>query len=246
MNIPRKLPSPATALSTTAVVIAMAGTGYAAVRLPRASVGARQLKADAVTSAKVLNGSLTRADFGDTLPSGPAGAPGPAGPAGPAGPTGPAPDLSAYYTRGQADNRFVAMGALNGVQATTTIGADARWIAKNTVTDHVAPQALGDLTADCKNSQLTVTFHNTSTRSVLVLAALTRGSWTAYPRVAPGGMQSVSSGVDASDGVRLAVADLAASGVATSYDTWSIGYGTELRNGQQDCWMLTDMRNTIS
>jgi hypothetical protein len=41
----------------------MGGTGYAAVRLPTGSVGAKQLKKNSVSSAKVKNRSLLLNDF---------------------------------------------------------------------------------------------------------------------------------------------------------------------------------------
>src|SRR3954467_4038375 len=55
-----------------ALFLAMSGTAYAAT-LPRNSVGTAQLKANAVTSAKVKNGSLRLADFarGPPAPSPP-------------------------------------------------------------------------------------------------------------------------------------------------------------------------------
>ncbi len=92
-----------------ALMIALGGTSYAAVKLPRNSVGSAQLKANSVTSKKVKNGSLAAADFkAGQLPSGPAGpkgdpgaqgAPGPKGDVGPPGPsTGPAGgDLAGSY-----------------------------------------------------------------------------------------------------------------------------------------------------
>ncbi|MEP6893284.1 MAG: hypothetical protein ABI927_05835 [Gaiellaceae bacterium] len=76
-----------------ALGVALSGTGIAAViaTLPRNSVGPAQLRANAVTSAKVLNGSLRQADFGSgQLPAGRPGSPGPAGPQGVKGDTGPA------------------------------------------------------------------------------------------------------------------------------------------------------------
>ena len=86
-------PSPALVIACLALLIALGGTGYAALVLPANSVGTAQLKLNAVTSAKVKNGSLLRADFkagqvpgGAAGPAGPAGAAGAAGPAGPAGP----------------------------------------------------------------------------------------------------------------------------------------------------------------
>ena len=81
-------------LSVVAVVIAVLGTtsvGQAAKRLviPAASVGAAQLKSNAVVSSKVKNGSLLATDFkSGQLPAGPAGATGAAGPTGPPGVSG--------------------------------------------------------------------------------------------------------------------------------------------------------------
>src|SRR5258708_6298308 len=74
-----------------ALGVALSGTGIAAVTaaLPRNSVGTPQLKNNAVTAAKVLNGSLTKADFrAGQLPAGATGAPGAPGSPGPAGPQG--------------------------------------------------------------------------------------------------------------------------------------------------------------
>ena len=66
-----------------ALFIALGGTAYAAT-LPRNSVGPKQLKRGAVTSAKVRDGALRPADFAPgALRSGPQG------PAGPGGLTGP-------------------------------------------------------------------------------------------------------------------------------------------------------------
>ena len=74
--------------SLLALVFAMGGTGYA-LTLPRNSVGAKQLRADAVTSAEVKNRSLRASDFArGQLPSGPPGAMGLTGPAGPQGASG--------------------------------------------------------------------------------------------------------------------------------------------------------------
>jgi hypothetical protein len=55
-------------------------------QLKTSAVTNKKIAANAVTTAKVLNGTLVRADFrGGSLPAGPTG---PAGPAGPAGPPG--------------------------------------------------------------------------------------------------------------------------------------------------------------
>lgn len=69
--------------ATLALIVALGGTSYAAISLPKNSVGNRQLRTNAVTSSKVKNGSLLSKDFKlGQIPSGPKGATGPAGPAG--------------------------------------------------------------------------------------------------------------------------------------------------------------------
>jgi hypothetical protein len=86
----RKLPSPATVIASIALLVALAGTSVAAVSaIPRLSVGTAQLKNNAVTSSKVKNASLLRADFKrGQVPTGPTGARGPQGAPGAAGPAG--------------------------------------------------------------------------------------------------------------------------------------------------------------
>ena len=100
MRFPIRRPSPALVIACISLLVAMGGTGYAtALQVPRNSVGPAQLKTaavtnpklarNAVTSIKVANGSLVRADFrAGSLPAGPAGPTGPAGPAGPPGVSG--------------------------------------------------------------------------------------------------------------------------------------------------------------
>jgi hypothetical protein len=46
-----------------ALFVALGGTSYAAMKLPKNSVGSRQLKKNAVTASKVKNGSLKSSDF---------------------------------------------------------------------------------------------------------------------------------------------------------------------------------------
>jgi hypothetical protein len=73
-----------------ALFVALGGTSYAAVTLPRNSVGTQQLRKHSVTGAKVKPHSLSTADFKGKLPAGPKGAAGATGAAGPKGDTGPA------------------------------------------------------------------------------------------------------------------------------------------------------------
>jgi hypothetical protein len=94
-------PSPGLVVASLALLIALGGTSVAAVSIviPAGSVGTAQLKANAVTSAKVKDGTLVAGDFkGGALPAGAAGPAGPAGPAGAAGAAGP-PGPSDGYSK---------------------------------------------------------------------------------------------------------------------------------------------------
>jgi len=63
-----------------ALIVALGGTSYAALKLPRNSVGTKQLRPSAVTSGKVRNGSLMAKDFrASALKRGPRGPQGPKG-----------------------------------------------------------------------------------------------------------------------------------------------------------------------
>lgn len=99
-------------IALTALFTALGGVSYAAVVIPRDSVGPVQIRAGAVGSSEIKNRSLQAADFapgalrapskgeaalagpkgdpGAPGPAGPTGRSGPAGPAGPVGPAGPA------------------------------------------------------------------------------------------------------------------------------------------------------------
>jgi hypothetical protein len=55
----RRVPSPAMVVACLALTVALAGTSYAAIRLPANSVGTVQLKRAAVIGAKVKKNSLT-------------------------------------------------------------------------------------------------------------------------------------------------------------------------------------------
>jgi hypothetical protein len=86
-------PSPAMVVAVLALFIAMAGTSYAAIKLPANSVGSKQIKTNAVVSSKIKDGSLTRKDFAASqLPAGAQGLqglPGAAGAPGAQGAQGP-------------------------------------------------------------------------------------------------------------------------------------------------------------
>jgi hypothetical protein len=81
----------ANVVSTLCLFLLLGGGAYAAIRLPKNSVGTNQLKNGAVTGAKVRGGSLVYGDFASgQLPAGPQGMGGEQGPKGERGKTGDA------------------------------------------------------------------------------------------------------------------------------------------------------------
>jgi hypothetical protein len=58
-SLTSRRPSPALVVSILALVVAMAGTSYAAFKLPKNSVGTKQIKKNAVTTAKIKNQAVT-------------------------------------------------------------------------------------------------------------------------------------------------------------------------------------------
>jgi hypothetical protein len=53
-------------VATTALFLALGGTGYAAFSLPKNSVGTKQLRSGAVTTKKIKNGAVTAAKINTT------------------------------------------------------------------------------------------------------------------------------------------------------------------------------------
>lgn len=107
------MPSPALAVASAALIVALAGTGYAAGGLP-AKVDTKLIARNAVTSAKIKDGTIALRDLSATAragltgpagpagPQGPAGATGATGATGPQGPAGTAPAPEAWHVVGSA------------------------------------------------------------------------------------------------------------------------------------------------
>lgn len=109
----------ANTMATVAVFIALGGASYAAVTLPKNSVGGAQIKRNAVTGAKVRNSSLTGGDVKNrslTAADFKGSVRGPQGPAGPTGGTGAKGDTGVKGDRGPA-------GATNVVVRRKSAGA---------------------------------------------------------------------------------------------------------------------------
>ena len=147
------------AVAWVALCVALGGTSYAAVALPKNSVGTKQLKKSAVTSAKVRDRSLLARDFrAGQLPRGATGLQGPAGAAGAAGEqgvpgekgttgdTGPRGPSNAYVTATPTAN----VGA--GVEDSIAVPAgDYVVVARGTVENSGAAGA-GSITCEIKKS----------------------------------------------------------------------------------------------
>jgi len=120
-----------------ALGIALGGTSYAAVGLPRNSVGPLQLKDGAVTAKKlaknsvstlkVQDHSLLAADFKKgQLPRGATGAAGPAGPAGPAGAAGQVGATGATGPTGAVTNLWAVLNPDGSLARSSAVTSTAK------------------------------------------------------------------------------------------------------------------------
>jgi hypothetical protein len=128
-------------IALLALFVAMGGTGYAALKLPKNSVGSKQIKKNAVSGSKVKNGSLKKGDFAaGSLPAGPQGLPGAKGDKGDQGLTGATGTFGAITV--QFNEATSDLG--NGAETSLDVHCPAGQIA-------IGGGARGDLT----NSELT-------------------------------------------------------------------------------------------
>ena len=122
----------ANVVSSAALFLALGGVSYAAVALPKNSVGAKQIKANAVTGAKVKNGTLVRGDFKKgQVAAGARGAKGPQGLRGLQGVTGlrgPSGVSGAHVVEG-TPTTIAAIGGFGS--ATVTCPAGERVLSGN-------------------------------------------------------------------------------------------------------------------
>jgi hypothetical protein len=113
----------ANVIATLALFLALGGGAYAALKLPKNSVGSKQIKKNAVTSTKVKNGSLLPRDFKPgLLPAGPAGDRGPQGlqgekgAKGDNGDTGPrGPGTMSFDGQFENDANYHLITSVNGI-----------------------------------------------------------------------------------------------------------------------------------
>jgi hypothetical protein len=141
-------PSPALVVSVIALSVALGGTSYAAIVLPANSVGTRQIKKNAVTTAKVKNGSLRLADFGaGQIPAGAAGPPGAAGATGATGAIGARGATGATGATGPKGDK----GEKGDPGTNGSNGADgtANVVVRESASTPVAASAIVSVTVPC-------------------------------------------------------------------------------------------------
>jgi hypothetical protein len=110
--------------ASLALFIALGGTSYAVTRLPRNSVGNRQLKSNAVTSGKIRDGAVGSNDLSASARSASRGPRGPEGPAGANGATGPSETIQVK----RPDVLNIGAGA-NGAATVATMTLDpGSWV----------------------------------------------------------------------------------------------------------------------
>ena len=127
----RRRPSPALVIALIALFASLGGGAYAAIHLPRNSVGKAQIRRHAVTSAKLARNAVTSATVRDhtllakdfkagqlAAQQGTPGAAGPQGREGPMGPTGPRGATGATGTTGPSGATNITVRA-----ATATVAA---------------------------------------------------------------------------------------------------------------------------
>jgi hypothetical protein len=125
--------------ATLALVIALGGTSYAAIKLPKNSV----------TSATVKDRSLMKKDFRPgQLPAGKRGPAGPAGPAGTAGGDGGGGSGAAFFNRTDASENVVPGNADQTVQS-LNLPAGSWVVTAKFVADNDNPDAAATGTLTC-------------------------------------------------------------------------------------------------
>lgn len=141
-------PSPALVISFVALCLAMGGTGYAALKLPKNSVGSSQIKTGAVQRAdlaknavsadKVADGSLRAADFAPgQIPAGAKGDPGLPGLKGDKGDPGAKGEQGVAGTPGSGTTSgTVTITAATGAGTTVTLLAVGPISYTGTCIDH--------------------------------------------------------------------------------------------------------------
>jgi hypothetical protein len=142
----------ANVVSCIALFVALGGASYAAVELPRNSVGAKQIVQGSVDNSKVKKGSLLKTAFkAGQLPAGRRGS---TGPAGAQGPTGAKGDPGAQGPPGPAGPvQLVAVAPF----AAQTLSVDGKWHTWTSVTFTAAANTIYAPVSDTGSDYVTTT-----------------------------------------------------------------------------------------
>jgi hypothetical protein len=163
----------ANSMATIAVMIALGGTSYAALTLPRNSVGEHQIRPGAVRSPEVKNGSLGAGDLSAKARAALRGA---AGPTGPQGPTGAAAtpyfavvsgagerlagNASGVVSTGAGGYRVAFSRSLAGCAANATLGSnDGSAVVAGRITVTISTGEAGVNTFAADGSPANLPFH---------------------------------------------------------------------------------------
>ena len=101
--------------ATLALFIALGGSSYAALQLPRNSVGPTQIRAGAVRTSEVRDRSVRLRDISPSARTALRGREGPTGPVGPQGPAGTS--ATRFFAAVSATGSFVRGNATSGGRA---------------------------------------------------------------------------------------------------------------------------------
>jgi hypothetical protein len=164
----------ANVIATLALFIALGGTSYAAIKLPKNSVGSTQIKTGAVHTGEISNRTIRLQDISTSARASLRGQTGPQGPQGPAG----APAVKHFaavsaaggFVRGDAKSggRDSAIGtyvvgfaeSVSGCAYTATLGttdASTTPAGRITVNDHAG--SVGVQTYDAAGNPIDLPFH---------------------------------------------------------------------------------------
>jgi hypothetical protein len=136
-------------MSTIAVLLSLGGVSYAAVTLPRNSVGPQQLRGNAVTSTKIKNGAITLSDISSSTRNvlkGQRGATGASGAAGITGPRGPSDIYSSTSSAPSSVTLPVGKHLVLGFAHTSTPGVTCT-LTVGSATDTAGMPQGGSITA---------------------------------------------------------------------------------------------------
>ena len=161
-------PSPATAISSLALFVALGGTSYAVTQLPKDSVTSRQVKDRSLAAKDFKRGQLPRGKAGKTGKTGAAGArgaagvtgamgatgtAGAAGATGPQGPTGQSYAASATFAQASPGSGTQLLNQPLAVQA-GNLAVVASFVATGSNADVTCTVAVGSTTLDTKTVRL--------------------------------------------------------------------------------------------